>query len=202
MQSSGIHAVTMRYSADFRFITLHHCNNGRPQGGLSPNMRQVFDFAFALHAAFGTPSRAARTNANTALAQRSLLSYPHFRHSASARPMFDARISAPNRGDLDSYRAQHRSVWERAPDQVWGRLCARSFFASSFAGRPAPTEALARTGVQHSCSTGATHRFFSRCSPCERPSPDRAKRRHRPRSGRCREAAESRVPAFLANFTA
>jgi len=37
-------------------------------------------------------------------AQRSLLSYPHFRRSASARPMFDARISAPTRGALDSTR--------------------------------------------------------------------------------------------------
>jgi len=67
------------------------------------------------------------------------------------------------------------AFWDSAnrasADQVWGRLCARSSFASSFAGRPAPTEALARTGVQHSCSstlfhcrpqggpTGSVHRF-------------------------------------------
>jgi hypothetical protein len=32
---------------------------------------------------------------------------------------------------------------------LWEPTCRRSAFASSFAGRPAPTEALARTGVQH-----------------------------------------------------
>ncbi len=177
-------------------------------------------------------------------AQRSLLSYPHFRRSASARPMFDVRISAPpTRGDLDSTGNVHRFrgsapqiksgagsarealspvrspagrlpqkhwlalacntvatgalqgvcgsapqiksgagsareavarsfagkarshnstdwhqrvtpllhreafaddlcfLWERAPDQVWGRLCARSCVAGRSRARPAPTTA-------------------------------------------------------------
>jgi hypothetical protein len=60
---------------------------------------------------------------------------------------------------VGSYRERSPLSWERAPDQVWGRLCARSSFASSFAGRPAPTEALARTGGQHSCSTGERYRL-------------------------------------------
>ncbi len=52
-----------------------------------------------------------------------------------------------------SFIVAHRvgSYRERSP-LPWERACARSAFASSFAGRPAPTEALARTGVQHSCS--------------------------------------------------
>jgi D-alanyl-D-alanine dipeptidase len=60
------------------------------------------------------------------------------------------------------HRGASRRLWERAPDQVWGRLCARNAFASSFAGRPAPTEALARTGVQHSCYRGASRRLWER----------------------------------------
>ena len=74
------------------------------------------------------------------------------RNTGCASPAF----ASPLRGSLGRpqgglHRERSPLSWERAPDQVWGRLCARSSFASSFAGRLAPTEALARTGVQHGC---------------------------------------------------
>jgi hypothetical protein len=45
---------------------------------LSPNIRQVIDFVFAFHAAFGTPTRASRTNANTALGPALVALIPPF----------------------------------------------------------------------------------------------------------------------------
>jgi hypothetical protein len=75
-----------------------------------------------------------------------------------------AKLSRSSTGWL---RGNAPLPWERAPDQVWGRLCARSAFASSFAGRPASTEALARTDVQHSCSTGVLQGFCG-SAPCAR----------------------------------
>ena len=79
-----------------RVLTIN-AQSDRPQGGLlqgqiaaslwqlSPNIRQAFAFAF--HAAFGTPSRASRTNANTALGPALVAFIP---------PFAPQRISSPH----------------------------------------------------------------------------------------------------------
>jgi hypothetical protein len=113
------------------------------------------------------------TTCNTVAPQGAFTAFVGARLRAKRFRQFVRRQAGSHRSTGSQRRATQLLHRERSP-LSWERACARSAFASSFAGRPAPTEALARNDVQHSCSTGSVHRSRGSAPAREALSPVRS----------------------------